>query len=586
MLDSIIAFLGELKRRSVYRVTLTYVAVTFIALEAVSVLIPSTSLPDWVDEFLLAIAILGLPIAIIFAWAFEMTPEGVRLTQAKETQKPVGTSTSVVGFLITVIVAVGALSLWWNYDSRDAATQDEIERTIAVLPFETLGSAQADSFTEGIHLGVMTRLSDVSQLEVISRTSVQAYRNTEKTLPAIAMELGVVWIVRAEVQRIGEQVQVNARLLNATVDRQVWAQDYRRDLSADDIFDIQSDLANAIISELKTRLTPFEQARVNTRPTHNLDAYLAAESAREEEGKLTKEGLLKAIQLYQQAIDFDPAYAMAWVGLADSLTRMYDYGFDTNKSILSQSSAAIRRALELDPTAAEAFASLGLLQGTESKGPDAIRSLTTAVQLRPNYGAAFSWRAFFELDLGRTAAALESARNAAAIAPMSGEVVSNLMLALMANGEFDEALDVIDRLRLLMPDWPTTSFYEAIARYHIGEHDEVLRLLDGVTVEWAGRGAESLFALSLIAVGDIETANEQAAKLEEEGALFDAALIQAGLGNPVRALELLEQNTDWGHWPAVATHQFYPQIMDKLKNDPRFVDIDRRISKYWGVIPE
>jgi TolB-like protein len=580
VLDSIIAFLGELKRRSVYRVTLAYVAVTFIALEAVGVLIPSTSLPNWVDEFLLAIAILGLPIAIVFAWAFEMTPEGVRLTQARETQNPVGASTSVFGFLVTVAIAVGALFFWWNYDSRNSDTQDEIDRTIAVLPFETLGAAQADAFTEGIHLGVMTRLSDVSQLEVISRTSVQAYRNTDKTLPAIAAELGVVWIVRAEVQRIGEQVQVNARLLNATVDRQMWAQDYRRDLSADDIFDIQSDLANAIISELKTRLTPFEQARVNTRPTHNLDAYLAAESAREEGDKLTKESLLRAASLYQQAIDFDPDFAVAWVGLADSLTRMYDYGFDTDRAILSQSSTAIQRALELDPTAAEAFASLGLLQGTESKGPDAIRSLTTAVQLRPNYGTAFSWRAFFELDLGRSAAALESARSAAAVDPMSGEVVSNLALALMANGEFDEALDVVNRLRLLMPDWPTTSFYEALARYHIGEHEEVLRLLEGVTVEWAGRGAESLFALSLIAVGDIETANKQAAELEEEGALFDAALIQAGLGNRVRALELLERITEWGHWPAIATHQFYPQIMDELKNDPRFADIENRIDKY------
>jgi len=227
-----------------------------------------------------------------------------------------------------------------------------------------------------------------------------------------------------------------------------------------------------------------------------------------------------------------------------------------------------------------------LLQGAEARGPDAIRSLTTAVHLRPNYGAAFSWRAFFELDLGRSAAALESARRAAAVDPMSGEVISNLVLALMANGEFDEALDVFDRLRVLMPNWPTTSFYEAIARYHLSEHDAVLRLLDGVTVEWAGRGAESLFALSLIAVGDIETANEQAAWLEEEGELFDAALVQAGMGNPIRALELLEQNTEWGHWPAIATHQFYPQIMDELKKDPRFVDIESRIDKYWSVIPE
>jgi tetratricopeptide (TPR) repeat protein len=307
---------------------------------------------------------------------------------------------------------------------------------------------------------------------------------------------------------------------------------------------------------------------------------------REEQDKLTKESLLKAIDLYQQAIDLDPGFAVAWVGLASSLAQMYDYGFFTDSSVLSRSRAAIQRALELDPTAAEGFAALGLLQGAQAKGPDTIRSLTTAVQLRPNYGAAFSWRAFFELDLGRSVAALESARSAAAVDPMSGEVINNLVLALMANGEFDEALDVANRLGVLMPNWPTTSFYEAIVRYHLGEHDEVLRLLDGVTVEWAGRGAESLMALSLIAVGDVEKANDLATELESGDALFDAALIHAGLGNPTGALNLLEQNTDWGHWPAIATHQFYPQIMDALRNDPRFADIENRIDLYWSVIPE
>lgn len=586
MLNNILAFLGELKRRNVYRVTLAYVAVTFIALEAIALLIPSTTLPPWADEFLLAIAIMGLPVAMIAAWALEMTPDGVRLTQSSQPRKVAKPSSSVFGFLLTVIVVAGALFLWSSLEDRGDELSTKIDRTIAVLPFQTLGADQANAFTEGIHLGVLTRLSDVSQLDVISRTSVQAYRDTAKTLPTIAAELGVAWVLRAEVQQVGQNVQVNARLLDAIDDRQVWANDYRRQLTADNIFDIQSELANAIIGELKTRLTPYEQARVDVKPTHNLDAYIAAQEGSKELDKLTNEGLINAIRLYQQAIDFDPDFAMAWVGLANSFALLYDYGFDRSESIPAQSRTAVQRALELDPTAAEAFASLGLLQGSLHQGPDAIRSLTTAVQLRPNFATAFSWRSFFELDLGRTDDAVSSARSAAMIDPMSGEVISNLALTLIANGDIDDALVTIERLHVLMPTWPTTRFYEAIARYHRGEHDAVLRLLDGVTVEWAGRGAESLLALALIGVGDLDAARDAADRLESEGSLFDAALIQAGLGNSDIAFDLLDQISDWGHWPAIATHQFYPDIIDQWRSDPRFADVLLRIDEYRGVTHE
>ena len=317
--NMLVRFFTELKRRKVYRVAVAYLLVVFLTLQIVDLLIPATTLPDWADSFILAIAIMGFPIAVIAAWAIELTPEGVRWTQPEDSDDAEESGFGSTGLFIASLVLFTIVAGSWWYLSQLKSSDVEIKsRTIAVMPFHTLGSDQADAFTEGVHLGVLTRLSDVSGLDVISRTSVKALESSELTLPQIAEALGAAWVLRAEVQQVGSTVQVNARLINAQNDRQVWAENYRRTLTAENVFDLQSELSLAIIGELHARLTPLEEARVNRHQTSSLEAFGMLAQGRNELDRRDKEGMQSAVQFFEQAIELDPDYTLAWVGLADA----------------------------------------------------------------------------------------------------------------------------------------------------------------------------------------------------------------------------------------------------------------------------
>ncbi|MEE8193847.1 MAG: hypothetical protein V3T74_13985, partial [Gemmatimonadales bacterium] len=463
-------FLAELKRRKVYRVAVTYVLVTFVGLEAVDLLIPATTLPAWVDEFLLAIAIMGFPVAVVVAWAFELTPEGVRRTppadkeREREEREPQPLSQRRSRLAVKVLVALGLLAGvaaggWHLLGGGEPAVPD---RSIAVLPFETLGMANTNAFTDGIHVGVLTRLSNVSGLDVISRTSVMRYRSPEKSLPAIARELGVAWVLRGEVQEIADQVLVNARLVNARTDLQVWAADYRRKLTAENVFQIQTEITRQIARALETRLSPQEERRVERTPTESLDSYRLYAQGRVQLDQRTEQGMRRAVDYFRRAIARDSSYALAWVGVADGLALLYDYGYEDADSVLSRAGHAGRRALELDPTLAEAHASLGLLHSVRQEGPEAVRQLRRAIELRPSYAEANNWLSWVHQLLGHRKEALESAKRAVELDPLSPEAVSNLSLSYLANGESEQALVEALRVRELQSAWATGAFYEGL----------------------------------------------------------------------------------------------------------------------------
>lgn len=585
MINGILTFLAELRRRNVYRVGIAYIVVALVALETVDMLIPSTVLPGWVDEFLLAIAIIGWPIAVFAAWALELTPDGIRVTPkssgANETAdagiKP------VVSFLAAVVVLVLLVGAWWSWHGQGDEQTASTDHAIAVLPFETLGEDRPNSFTQGIHLGVLTRLSDVSDLHVISRTSVNVYQDTQKTLPEIARELGVSWVLRAEVQESGSSVQINARLLDAASDRQVWAKDYRRELTASNLFDIQTELATAIIVELKSRLTPFERSRIDSAPTGDLMAYRLVAEGRNIFDLRTEASVRKAIELFEQATVRDPNYAMAWVGVADGYAILYDYGFDRDRVNVERSRRAVNKALGIDPMLAEAHASLGLLEGALHDGPTSIESLSNAIQLRPGYADAHTWRAFLYVSLGSADAALESARQAVVLDPLSGEALSNLSLAFLANGDAERALELALESAEALPGWNTALFYEALALYHLARYDEARAVLEGLTVEWTGHGAEALLAMCHAALGEVDAAGRIIADMRAREDLVAVGLIQASLGNVDEALRTLARNDDWGHWAAMSLREFFPGTLARLRLDPGYDEIIERINAYWKL---
>jgi len=576
--------LRELKRRNVYRVAVVYLAVAFLTLQVIDLLIPATTLPEWVAPFLLAIAIMGFPIAVIAAWAFELTPDGIRRTQP-DNGRGAGTEASrpARAYVFAAVVLFAAGAAWWYLSGPGSFDPKSEGTTIAVMPFHTLGSDQPNAFTEGIHLGVLTSLSNVSSLDVISRSSVKALQSANKSLPEIADALGATWVLQADVQEVGPNVQVNARLINARSDRQAWAQSYRRTLTAENIFDIQTELSLAIIDALHTRLKPSERERVDRKPTVSLEAYGLHTLGRNELDKRDESGMRAAINHFEQALKIDPDYTRAWVGLADASTLLYDYRIDRSDSLLVRADAAIQRALQLDPLSAEAHASLGLFYYAQQKAPQAIIELRRAVELMPNYADAQSWLAWTLLLAGEPEAGLQSAKRAVAVNPLSGEAVSNLTLSYLAMRDYEKALMQSRHNQTILPSWATPKFYEGLALYHLGRFTESQERLDQLSVDWTENGAESLLALSFIATGDEVAARHVLAQIEKGGDAFSTALVYLALGEYDRAIDSFEQVKRWHAWPVFALRYFFPRLLGALAAEDRYQEFFEQMNEDWGI---
>jgi TolB-like protein len=583
-LDNLVSFLRELKRRNVYRVATVYVAVAFLALEAIDLLIPSTTLPPWADEFLLAIAIIGFPIAVVVAWAVESTPDGLRLTQSADAANPAPQRQDNPSLIMPVLLVLAAVAVWWFVTRPGPVSDESHDKTIAVLPFAAIGSTTGDVFAEGMHLGVLTRLSNVSNLDVISRTSVMAFRDSDKTLPQIAQALGASWVLRADIQESGDEVQVHARLVDARDDRQVWAQDYRRRLSAASIFEIQAELSRSIIDAMRARLTRAEGRRVDQAPTDNLEAYRLAILGRQQINLQTEEGFLKAEEYFRMATDEDPGFARAWVGLGDAIWSSYSYGFDRDERRIEQAEKYILQALELDPDLAEAHAAKSGPYYLRQQGPEVIKQLNIAVELNSNYANAHSWLAYHHNLQGHHDKALESARRGVTLDPRSGEVLSNLSLSYLTTGQYELALEEALRIEALLPSWPTASFYRGAALYHLSRYEEARSVLKGVSVAWAQAGAEANYALALVATGDSKTARDQLAQIEASGDLFAAGLVYAALGDKERAFDLFQQNDQWRDWSAIAIRSLYPQVLKEIRADSRYEALLRDVDRSWGIV--
>lgn len=479
-----------------------------------------------------------------------------------------------------VFVAVGA---WWYQSDTPNRDADIADRTIAVLPFETLGADKANAFTEGIHLGVLTRLANVSDLAVISRTSVMAYRITDKTLPQIARELEVSWVLRADVQQVGGEVLINARLVDAVRDRAVWAKEYRRTLSAENIFDIQADVSKSIIVALQVQLSSFELERVEQIPTDNLEAYRLYLLGRNALDERSKEGMQQAADYFQQAIDEDASYALAWTGLADALSLYHDYGFEETGNKLLQAEQAIRHALLLDSDLAETHASYGLLLSNRNQGPAAVKELSQAIELRPSYAEAHNWLGWVHLLLGHPQEGLESTTRAVALDPLSGEAVSNLALAYLAIGKHEIALSEARRVEDTLPSWPTGKLYEGLALYHLARLTEAHSVLQHLSVPWTDSGASAAQALVLVATGDLFEARVRLAQIEQTDDLFSAGLIYAALGETDRAFAVFERIDQWRAWPTLAMRYYFPNVLSPVRNDVRYQKLLREIDRSWGI---
>jgi TolB-like protein len=321
------SFFSELRRRNVLRVAAAYALVAWIIIEAGSVLLPTFGATEGTFQVYVIIVMVGFFVAVVLAWIFEITPEGVKLDRDLDQRERVDKrSKSTMNYLIIGLLAVAlGVSITFNVTgirNGDAPPPVVVQEkpAIAVLPFTSLSSEPDNAvFADGIHGDILTQLASIGSCKVISRSSVMEYRNTTKNVREIGEELAVGSVLQGSVQRVGDTVRINVQLVDATNDVNVWAETYDRQLTAHNIFDIQTEISQAIATALETTLTPAEQVRIAAKPTADLRAYSAYISGRDNLYLRRLETLRRARENFEQAIAYDPNYAAAYAGLAESV---------------------------------------------------------------------------------------------------------------------------------------------------------------------------------------------------------------------------------------------------------------------------
>ena len=360
-------FFAELKRRNVYKVAVAYAVVGWLLIQVTTQVFPFFEIPNWAVRLIVLVIVVGFPVALILAWAFELTPEGIKRTEEVDPAQP--HSRRGAWIYVVLIGAVLSIGLFFvgrytgqrsSVPSGQASTQALPEKSIAVLPFDNLSHDQDNAyFAEGVQDEILTRLAKVADLKVISRTSTQKYKSAPDNLRAIAQELGVANILEGSVQKASDQVRVNVQLINANNDAHLWADTYDRKVT--DIFAVESEIAKTIADTLQAKLSGSEKTAMAKDPTANSEAYELYLKGNYFWNKRTGADFHKAIDYFNQAIAKDPGYALAYVGLANSYVLLSNYGAAAPKDSIPQAKAAAEKALELDSNLAEVHATLAIL---------------------------------------------------------------------------------------------------------------------------------------------------------------------------------------------------------------------------------
>src|SRR5205814_6751294 len=434
-------FFGEVRRRKVYRVAAAYIIAAGGIIQLASAAFPAWELPNWTLRVLIVCLLMGFPVALMLAWAFDITADGIQATP--DVAAPRTHRRRNVFMLVATGVIMSASA---GFFLLPRVSAHKCDKSIAVLPFENLSDEKGNAyFADGIQDDVLTNLSKIGDLKVISRTSVMPYRGKTSNVREIGKALGVAAILEGSVRRIGDRVRVNVQLINADTDEHLWAEDYDRDLT--DVFAIQSDLAQKIARELQAKLSPTEKAQIERKPTENSEAYLAFVQAhdlctRPDKLRPTVE---KAEQLFEQATRLDPDFARAFAGLGWVHDWMY-HSYDPTLARKEKARAAADTAIRLQPDLPEAHLALGFYYYyCERNYEKALDEFAIAKRSLPNSPDVYMAIASIERRQGKWAESTANFEKAASLSPKDAFVLVNLGDNYRANNNFEAADTIFDR---------------------------------------------------------------------------------------------------------------------------------------------
>ena len=348
-------FFEELQRRKVYRVAAGYIVAAGFLIQIASAAFPAWELPNWSLRLVIALLLIGFPIALILAWAYDITAQGIQITPTTGAHRRRN--------LILLVVTAVIISASVGFFLLPRTVWYKVDKSVAVLPFQNLSSDPNNAyFADGIQEEVLTRLAKIADLKVISRASTQQYQGSPGNLAEIAKQLGVANILEGSVQKAADQVRVNVHLVNVQTGSQLWAETYDRKLS--DIFVVESEIAKGIAESLQAKLTGREEQALAARPTNNpqaYDAYLRG-LAFEARGNYSSDALFKAIDFYDLAVRLDPNFALAWARISGAHALLYSNRGDTTAARRDAAREALENAQRLQPDAPETLLFLGYYQ--------------------------------------------------------------------------------------------------------------------------------------------------------------------------------------------------------------------------------
>lgn len=429
-------FFSELKRRNVYRIAVGYPVIAWLLIQIATQVFPFFDIPNWAIRLVILALVLGYPIALVLAWAFDITPRGIERTEETpgDPNPPPRRERS----------------------ARPPVTAPH--KSIAVLPFKNLSDDQQNSFfTDGVQDEILTALARIADLKVISRTSVMQYRGGhDRDSHEIGRELGAAHLLEGSVQRDRGKVRVIAQLIDARTDAQLWAEHYDRDLA--DVFAIQSEIAQAIAAQLHAKLSAREKAAIETPPTTNVPAYdlyvrAKAISATTTFSLRARETFLEAVDLLEQAVARDPSFLLAHCQLASVNDRLYNNGFDRTPERLQLAAAAVQNALRVSPDSGEAHLARAEHLYRAFLDYDGARAeLALAQRTLPNSSAVPELAGYIARRQGRWEESITNLRRALELDPRNYFILQQISLTYRKLRRYEESIAGLDRVLEIIPN--------------------------------------------------------------------------------------------------------------------------------------
>ncbi|MGE5209487.1 MAG: tetratricopeptide repeat protein [Alphaproteobacteria bacterium] len=601
-------FFAELKRRNVYKVAVAYAVVSWLLVQVATQVFPFLEIPNWVVRLVIALVAIGFPIALIIAWAFELTPEGLKRTETADLLPAAARSKKHVWIYVVVICGAISIALFFlgrytaqtlrsasndlppGKQSEESEASTLPKKSIAVLPFDNLSRDPDNAFfTEGVQDEILTRLAKVADLKVIARTSTQKFKSAPENLPEIAKQLGVRNILEGSVQKVNDQVRVNVQLINAMTSTHLWAEIYDRKLT--DIFAVESDIAKSIADTLQAKLTGSEKQMMAAQATTDTAAYELYHKGRSLWEKRSGDNIPRAIAFYEQAIARDPNYAPAYAGLANAYALLSYYTGAARGDAYPKAKEAALNALSLDPNLAEAHTALGKMLFYELDLAGAMREYRRAIELQPNYATAHHWLGNDVLvGLGRFEEAIAEGMRAVELDPLSPIINADLGVNMYLARRYDDAIAQLQKTLELDP----TFFYP---HYFLGLVLEQKGDLAGAIAEYekAKQLSDDPYTLALWAAaktraGDKGAAQQALAELdrisqEREVLAYHRVPLYLSMNNKDEAIRCLEQSfreRDGGNIGSIRVDPLF----DPLRGDPRFEALAEKIipaSEFKGA---